>query len=246
MVCWACGIDGARARQLDVDNAALSAQVQAQQQEIAQLREELRAALVRYRRISKFLTLSSTAQRERVFTDFSSATDGIEFAAGKVFAKEAMLTVKLRAQELKQVLMMELPTFMCSPLSDPVVERVKLGSERAFGSSSHLLWEQYKVPGCWAVDGGRIAGSVSRWLWVVGFAVGIPLFFTTGSPILALVLLFAARAGALRSIAAHPLAFLLASSLGLILQVATLVVVRVSGSVTFKLLGIVQIGRAHV
>ena len=48
------------------------------------------------------------------------------------------------------------------------------------------------------------------------------------------------RAAALRSLAAHPLSFLLASTLGLLLQVATLSVVRVSGPVTVKLLGIVR------
>ena len=39
------------------------------------------------------------------------------------------------------------------------------------------------------LDGGRIAGSISRWFWVVGYAIGVPLFFKTGSPILALILL---------------------------------------------------------
>ena len=48
------------------------------------------------------------------------------------------------------------------------------------------------------------------------------------------------RAAALTSLAAHPLSFLAASSLGMVMQVATLVVVRVSGPVTVKLLGIVR------
>ena len=39
---------------------------------------------------------------------------------------------------------------------------------------------------------------------------------------------------------AHPLSFIAASSLGMVMQVATLVVVRVSGPVTVKLLGIVR------
>ena len=50
----------------------------------------------------------------------------------------------------------------------------------------------------------------------------------------------ASRAAALQAVAAHPLSFLLASNLGLALQVATLVVVRTSGPVTLKLLGIVR------
>ena len=48
------------------------------------------------------------------------------------------------------------------------------------------------------------------------------------------------RAKALTSLAAHPLSFVAASSLGMVMQVATLVVVRVSGPVTVKLLGIVR------
>ena len=48
------------------------------------------------------------------------------------------------------------------------------------------------------------------------------------------------RAAALTSLVAHPLSFLAASSLGMVMQVATLVVVRVSGPVTVKLLGIVR------
>lgn len=48
------------------------------------------------------------------------------------------------------------------------------------------------------------------------------------------------RAAALTSLVAHPLSFIAASSLGMVMQVATLVVVRVSGPVTVKLLGIVR------
>ena len=48
------------------------------------------------------------------------------------------------------------------------------------------------------------------------------------------------RAAVLTSLAAHPLSFMAASSLGMVMQVATLVVVRVSGPVTVKLLGIVR------
>jgi Zn-dependent protease len=39
------------------------------------------------------------------------------------------------------------------------------------------------------LDGGRIVGVISRWLWVVGYAVGIAVFFVTYSPILFLILL---------------------------------------------------------
>jgi Zn-dependent protease len=39
------------------------------------------------------------------------------------------------------------------------------------------------------LDGGRIVGVISRWLWAVGYAVGITVFVVTGSPILFLILL---------------------------------------------------------
>jgi Zn-dependent protease len=39
------------------------------------------------------------------------------------------------------------------------------------------------------LDGGRIVGVISRWLWFVGYAVGIVVFLTTYSPILFLILL---------------------------------------------------------
>jgi Zn-dependent protease len=39
------------------------------------------------------------------------------------------------------------------------------------------------------LDGGRIAGVISRWLWVVGYILGGIVFFFTRSPILFLVLL---------------------------------------------------------
>jgi Zn-dependent protease len=39
------------------------------------------------------------------------------------------------------------------------------------------------------LDGGRIVGVISRWLWFVGYAVGILVFFLTYSPILFLILL---------------------------------------------------------
>ena len=39
------------------------------------------------------------------------------------------------------------------------------------------------------LDGGRIVGVISRWLWAVGYAVGIAVLIFTRSPILFLVLL---------------------------------------------------------
>jgi len=39
------------------------------------------------------------------------------------------------------------------------------------------------------LDGGRIVGVISRWFWVVGYAVGIAVFLRTHSPILFLILL---------------------------------------------------------
>lgn len=39
------------------------------------------------------------------------------------------------------------------------------------------------------LDGGRIVGVISRWLWAVGYAAGIGVFLLTRSPILFLVLL---------------------------------------------------------
>jgi Zn-dependent protease len=39
------------------------------------------------------------------------------------------------------------------------------------------------------LDGGRVVGVISRWLWVAGYAIGIAVFLVTFSPILALILL---------------------------------------------------------
>jgi Zn-dependent protease/DNA-directed RNA polymerase subunit RPC12/RpoP len=38
------------------------------------------------------------------------------------------------------------------------------------------------------LDGGRITGVLSRWIWIVGFALGGYLYYRIGSPILLLVL----------------------------------------------------------
>ena len=39
------------------------------------------------------------------------------------------------------------------------------------------------------LDGGRIVGVISRWLWLVGYAIAITVFFVTWSPILMLILI---------------------------------------------------------
>jgi Zn-dependent protease len=39
------------------------------------------------------------------------------------------------------------------------------------------------------LDGGRVVGVISRWLWAVGYAVGIVVFLATHSPMLLLILL---------------------------------------------------------
>ncbi len=42
------------------------------------------------------------------------------------------------------------------------------------------------------LDGGRMAGAISRWLWIPGFVVLVGLFFVMPSPILVLVLILGA------------------------------------------------------
>jgi len=42
------------------------------------------------------------------------------------------------------------------------------------------------------LDGGRVVGVVSRWLWAVGFAVGIAVFVVTHSPLLLGILVIGA------------------------------------------------------
>jgi Zn-dependent protease len=39
------------------------------------------------------------------------------------------------------------------------------------------------------LDGGRVVGVISRWLWLAGYAVGIVVFLATESPMLFLILL---------------------------------------------------------
>jgi Zn-dependent protease len=46
------------------------------------------------------------------------------------------------------------------------------------------------------LDGGRIVGVISPWLWAVGYAVGIAVFLVTHSPILFLILLLGLFEGA--------------------------------------------------
>jgi len=39
------------------------------------------------------------------------------------------------------------------------------------------------------LDGGRIVGAFNRWMWAVGFVIGIPAFLATKSPLLFLILI---------------------------------------------------------
>ena len=57
------------------------------------------------------------------------------------------------------------PTFVCSALGDAAVATVVLGSERTTASSSHLLWEGYRVP-----------ADAAGWLYsVVGVVEALPV-----------------------------------------------------------------------
>jgi len=40
------------------------------------------------------------------------------------------------------------------------------------------------------LDGGRIVGVISRWFWLVGYAIGIAMFVVTRHPLLFLILVF--------------------------------------------------------
>ncbi len=55
-------------------------------------------------------------------------------------------------------------------------------------ASSGFLINLFNMIPVSPLDGGRIAGAISRWFWVLGYGIGVPLFFATGSPILALIL----------------------------------------------------------
>ncbi|MCK4412673.1 MAG: site-2 protease family protein [Candidatus Eisenbacteria sp.] len=39
------------------------------------------------------------------------------------------------------------------------------------------------------LDGGRITAAISRWMWLIGLAIGVPVFLATRSPILLIVLI---------------------------------------------------------
>jgi len=56
-------------------------------------------------------------------------------------------------------------------------------------ASSGFLINLFNLIPIHPLDGGRIISAVSRWLWVVGYAVGIGVFLVTYSPILFLILL---------------------------------------------------------
>ncbi len=55
-------------------------------------------------------------------------------------------------------------------------------------ASSGFLINLFNMIPISPLDGGRIAGAISRWFWVLGYGIGVPLFLATGSPILALIL----------------------------------------------------------
>lgn len=59
-------------------------------------------------------------------------------------------------------------------------------------ASSGFLINLFNMLPVAPLDGGRIAGVISRWLWLVGFGLGGFLFFKTHSPLLFLILVFGA------------------------------------------------------
>jgi Zn-dependent protease len=61
----------------------------------------------------------------------------------------------------------------------------------AFASSGFLI-NLFNMLPISPLDGGRIAGVISRWLWLLGFVLGGFLFFKTQSPLLFIILVFGA------------------------------------------------------
>ena len=56
-------------------------------------------------------------------------------------------------------------------------------------ASSGFLINLFNLIPVSPLDGGRIVGVISRWLWAAGYAVGIGVFAATRSPILLLILI---------------------------------------------------------
>jgi Zn-dependent protease len=68
---------------------------------------------------------------------------------------------------------------------------VALGTDSLFFfalASTGFLLNLFNMLPVSPLDGGRITGAISRWLWVAGYAVGVPVLLITGSPILGLIL----------------------------------------------------------
>ena len=57
-------------------------------------------------------------------------------------------------------------------------------------ASTGFLINLFNLIPLYPLDGGRIIGAISRWLWLVGAAVGVTVFVLTQSPLMLLVLLF--------------------------------------------------------
>ena len=57
-------------------------------------------------------------------------------------------------------------------------------------ASTGFLINLFNLIPLYPLDGGRIIGAISRWLWLVGAAVGVTVFLITQSPLMLLVLLF--------------------------------------------------------
>ena len=57
-------------------------------------------------------------------------------------------------------------------------------------ASTGFMINLFNLIPLYPLDGGRIIGAISRWLWLVGAAVGVGVFLVTESPLMLLVLIF--------------------------------------------------------
>ena len=57
-------------------------------------------------------------------------------------------------------------------------------------ASTGFIINLFNLIPLYPLDGGRIIGAISRWLWLVGAAIGVAVFLVTESPLMLLVLLF--------------------------------------------------------
>src|SRR3989442_13377007 len=57
-------------------------------------------------------------------------------------------------------------------------------------ASTGFLINLFNLIPLYPLDGGRIIGAISRWLWLVGAAVGVGVFLVTEAPLMLLVLIF--------------------------------------------------------